>query len=223
MGRLQRRKNNSGIKIERPVQEPVARSRQGALDSRAFDSDTAADAWANKPDAHFRAMGYSADGVSAMALLADGGLMGQRQPRPDFGDVSPGRRRNMAANVGKNTMPEILVRKLAHKLGYRFRLHVKGLPGRPDVVFPARRKIIDVRGCFWHRHQGCAAAATPATRPDFWRAKFDDTVSRDARNLAMLENGGWEVMVIWECETRQPGLDHRLRAFLGPSRATSAF
>ena len=142
--------------------------------------------------------------------------MTQPLSRPDFRDVTPARRRNMASNAGKDTKPELLVRKLAHQLGYRYRLHAKGLPGRPDVVFPGRRKIIEVRGCFWHRHTGCSAAATPTTRADFWRAKFDATVLRDTRNLDALEQAGWEVMVIWECEVKESDLGDRLQAFLGP-------
>jgi DNA mismatch endonuclease Vsr len=137
--------------------------------------------------------------------------------RPDFKDVSPERRRNMAANAGKNTGPEIVVRKVAHALGYRFRLHGKNLPGRPDIVFSGRRKIIEVRGCFWHRHAGCQAAAIPAKRREFWQAKFDDTVSRDKRNLAALRGAGWDVMVVWECEVKMPDLSARLQAFLSSS------
>lgn len=127
----------------------------------------------------------------------------------------------MAAITGKNTQPEILVRRLAHSMGYRYRLHAKGLPGRPDVVFPGRRKIIEVRGCFWHRHPGCILAATPGTRPDFWQAKFQATVARDIRNLAALEASGWKVMVIWECEVKDAQLMDRLRMFLGPPRRSS--
>jgi DNA mismatch endonuclease Vsr len=123
----------------------------------------------------------------------------------------------MAAIGGKNTQPEMLVRRLAHSLGYRYRLHVKNLPGRPDIVFPAYRKIIEVRGCFWHRHPGCVLAATPATRVDFWEEKFRATVARDIRNVAALQARGWAVMVLWECETSETSLRDRLFAFLGPS------
>ncbi len=124
----------------------------------------------------------------------------------------------MAAIAGKDTQPEIAVRRIAHRLGYRYRLHVKDLPGRPDLVFPGRRKIIEVRGCFWHRHPGCILSATPATRRDFWQAKFQATVARDARNLAALEASGWAVMVVWECEISDEHLVDRLRTFLGPLR-----
>ena len=117
---------------------------------------------------------------------------------------------------GKNTEPELMVRRLIHGLGYRYRLHVRDLPGRPDIVFPSRRKIIEVRGCFWHRHPGCSLAAIPATRVDFWEAKLSGTVARDAKNLAALESSGWNVMVLWECEISETHLADRLRRFLGP-------
>jgi DNA mismatch endonuclease Vsr len=120
----------------------------------------------------------------------------------------------MAKITGKNTRPELAVRQLAHSLGYRYRLHSKGLPGRPDIVFPGRRKIIEVRGCFWHRHPGCAFSALPGTRQEFWQAKFDATVARDARNLAALEAAGWAVLVIWECEAGDLKLAERLQVFL---------
>jgi len=136
--------------------------------------------------------------------------------RPDFSDVPEARRRNMSAISGKNTWPELVVRRLAHRMGYRFRLHVNQLPGRPDLVFPGRLKLIELRGCFWHRHPGCVHAATPKTRPEFWQAKFDGTVARDARNVAVLEAAGWKVLVIWECEVVLPTLESRLRNFLGP-------
>jgi DNA mismatch endonuclease Vsr len=139
-----------------------------------------------------------------------------RPPGLDFPDPTDARRRNMAAITGKDTRPEMAVRQLVHRMGYRYRLHVRDLPGRPDMVFPARRKLIEIRGCFWHRHPGCRFAATPATRHGFWQAKFEATVARDARNLAMLESVGWQVLVIWECEIRDPRLADRLRTFLGP-------
>lgn len=141
-----------------------------------------------------------------------------QRPRPDFADVTAARRRNMAANRGKDTSPEIIIRKLAHAIGYRYRLHVGALPGRPDMVFPGRRKIVDVRGCFWHRHVGCARTTTPVSRADFWRDKFLATVERDARNIGLLEASGWAVMVIWECEVKRTDLADRLESFLGPPR-----
>lgn len=135
-------------------------------------------------------------------------------------DVLEARRRNMSAVRGKHTKPELLVRSLLHRMGYRYRLHGRDLPGRPDIVFPTRRKAIEVRGCFWHRHPdpACRNAVMPATRREWWQAKLDANVARDARNLAALEDAGWAVLVLWECEVRrdQGDLSRRLRAFLGP-------
>jgi DNA mismatch endonuclease Vsr len=123
----------------------------------------------------------------------------------------------MAAIRSKDTKPEILVRRLLHGMGFRFRLH-QDLPGRPDIVLSGRRTIVEVRGCFWHRHSGCQFAAMPATRQGYWRTKFDQNVARDAANLARLAEAGWKVLVIWECETSDPDLSSRLQEFLGPTR-----
>jgi DNA mismatch endonuclease Vsr len=141
---------------------------------------------------------------------------------PSFGDVPAGRRRNMRAVRGKDTGAELRVRRLLHALGYRFRLHARQLPGRPDIVFPARRKAIEVRGCFWHRHPDpqCKNAALPATRREWWAKKLDANVARDLRNLEALEAMDWKVLVIWECEMRDTaGLETTLTGFLGPSKA----
>lgn len=105
----------------------------------------------------------------------------------------------MAGIKGKNTVPELIVRSLAHSLGLRFRLHGKNLPGRPDLVFAKHRAVILVHGCFWHRHN-CGLAAIPKTRPEFWAAKFEANTSRDARNKIELERLGWRVVEVWECE-----------------------
>ncbi|MGA9865765.1 MAG: very short patch repair endonuclease [Acetobacteraceae bacterium] len=138
------------------------------------------------------------------------------QPRrPTFDDVSAARRRNMSAIKGKHTVPEMVVRKLAHSLGYRYRVHVNGLPGRPDLVFPARRKVILVHGCFWHWHR-CANSVLPRSRAEWWAAKLDANVARDARNHAALEAAGWRVLIVWECQTGSADLSKRLQAFLGP-------
>jgi len=122
----------------------------------------------------------------------------------------------MASIKGKNTKPEMVVRRLLHGLGYRYRLHVKYLPGCPDVVFPRQKKAIDVMGCFWHRHQACKFATTPTTRADFWQAKFQANVKRDTRNRALLDEKGWGLLVIWECEISKSDLSDRLREFLNP-------
>jgi DNA mismatch endonuclease (patch repair protein) len=118
---------------------------------------------------------------------------------------------------GKDTKPELAVRRMLHAMGYRFRLHRKDLPGRPDIVFPGRRKVIFVHGCFWHGHEGCRLAARPSTRADFWAAKIDGNRARDARNLASLRDAGWEAHVLWECgiEGHHDTLAARVSAFLG--------
>lgn len=114
----------------------------------------------------------------------------------------------------KNTKPELIVRRLAHGLGYRFRLHRKDLPGRPDLVFPGLKKAIFVHGCFWHRHN-CSKATTPKTNVSFWQEKFDRNVERDKSAISALEGIGWGVMIVWECETKdREGLILRLTNFL---------
>lgn len=108
---------------------------------------------------------------------------------------------------------------MLHRMGYRFRVQLKGVPGRPDVALTARRKAILVHGCFWHQHPGCRHARIPATRPDFWELKFGRNRERDARLVREAESLGWCVLVVWECETtRLDELQARLMAFLGPSR-----
>ncbi|AGG87595.1 very short patch repair endonuclease [Rhodanobacter denitrificans] len=130
--------------------------------------------------------------------------------------VSPAIRSRMMSRIrGSDTAPELAVRSCAHRLGLRFRLHVRNLPGRPDLVFPKHRKIIFVHGCFWHRH-GCKWTTTPKTRQEFWRQKFLANQSRDRRNIAALEIDGWTVHVIWECETRDmAALEIRLAKLFG--------
>jgi DNA mismatch endonuclease, patch repair protein len=107
---------------------------------------------------------------------------------------------NMSRIKGKNTAPERIVRSKLHKLGYRFRLHPKHLPGKPDLVMPKYRMIVFVNGCFWHRHH-CKYAYTPKTRKDFWEEKFKKNIERDQAVLAKLKSLGWNVLTIWECET----------------------
>jgi DNA mismatch endonuclease (patch repair protein) len=121
---------------------------------------------------------------------------------PKFDGVAPERSRLMARVKGKNTKPELIVRRGLHRLGYRFRLHRGDLPGRPDIVLPKYRTAIFVHGCFWHRHPGCSKASTPKTRADFWLDKFATNVARDGRNVEALEAGGWQVLIVWECETK---------------------
>lgn len=109
---------------------------------------------------------------------------------------------NMSRIGGRNTKPELRLRSLLHRAGFRFRLHAKDLPGRPDIVLPRYRTVIFVHGCFWHRHAGCRNATTPSTRMEFWQDKFDGNVNRDQRNRATLEAAGWKVLTVWECELK---------------------
>ncbi len=103
---------------------------------------------------------------------------------------------------GKDTTPEIKVRKVLHGLGYRFGLHASDLPGKPDIVLRKRRTAIFVHGCFWHRHAGCRYATTPKSKIAFWRQKFETNVARDRRNIRQLRKSGWRVLVVWQCHTR---------------------
>ena len=111
---------------------------------------------------------------------------------------------------GKDTTPELLVRSALHRMGYRFRLHKKDLPGRPDIVLSRFRTVVFVHGCFWHRHPGCAQAYTPKSRLGFWKSKFHQNVRRDATVTAELQSLGWNVVVVWECEVKGQGLEERL-------------
>lgn len=110
------------------------------------------------------------------------------------------RSRIMRAVGRTNTKPELVVRRMLHTLGLRFRLHRRNLPGTPDIVLPRWRTVIFVHGCFWHRHMGCRKATTPKSRKEFWSTKFEQNVRRDRRTEALLRDGGWRVLVVWECE-----------------------
>lgn len=122
----------------------------------------------------------------------------------------------MARVRNRNTRPEMLVRRLAHQFGYRFRLHKSDLPGKPDLAFPSRRKVIFVHGCFWHRHRDCRRASVPASNEEFWRRKLQKNADRDAAQLAALEALGWDALVVWECQTKDLGqLARTIRSFLG--------
>jgi DNA mismatch endonuclease (patch repair protein) len=121
----------------------------------------------------------------------------------------------MAAVHSTNTKPELAVRKIAHALGYRYRLNVADLPGKPDLVFPARRKIILVHGCFWHRHPRCRYATSPKTRAAFWQKKFCANIARDRRTRQLLRKLGWSILTIWQCELKNPQkLEVRIDEFL---------
>lgn len=106
---------------------------------------------------------------------------------------------------GRDTKPELVVRRTIHRMGFRFRLHRRDLAGTPDIVLPRHKLVIFVHGCFWHRHEGCRHSTTPKTRTTFWTAKFDANIERDRRNAAALELAGWRVATVWECETRNLG------------------
>jgi DNA mismatch endonuclease (patch repair protein) len=110
----------------------------------------------------------------------------------------------MASVHSRDTQPELAVRKIVHAMGYRYRLHTKSLPGKPDLVFPARRKIVLVHGCFWHRHRKCRYATTPKTRTEYWQDKFDTNVARDRRTVRELKKLGWAVKTVWQCELKHP-------------------
>lgn len=132
--------------------------------------------------------------------------------------LTPERRsENMRRIKSKGMKPELTVRQLAHRLGYRFRLHRKDLPGKPDLVFAGRRKVIFVHGCFWHQHPdpGCSDARRPRSNTNYWGPKLERNIVRDEYARRSLENAGWKVLVIWDCETRnQANLEARLRGFL---------
>ncbi|UVK40578.1 very short patch repair endonuclease [Mesorhizobium sp. AR10] len=131
--------------------------------------------------------------------------------------IDPDRSRQMALIRSTDTKPEMTIRRLAHTLGYRFRLHRKDLPGRPDLVFPSRRAVIFVSGCWWHGHSCKRGARVPKTNATYWKAKIARNVERDAASLAALEATGWRALVIWECELKHvDDLTRRLREFLGP-------
>ncbi|MXR32153.1 very short patch repair endonuclease [Pseudomonas sp. PICF6] len=113
------------------------------------------------------------------------------------------RSKMMSAIRGKDTCPEMVVRRFLHGRGYRYRIHRKDLPGKPDIVVPRLKVCIFVHGCFWHRHPGCSFATTPKTRPEFWNEKFEKNVARDLANIDALEAAGWNVLIVWECQLKK--------------------
>lgn len=122
----------------------------------------------------------------------------------------------------KDTRPEMLVRRLVHSVGYRYRLHGAKLPGKPDLVFASRRKVIFVHGCFWHRHDHCALARMPKSNQDFWMAKLEGNKKRDAITYRRLREMGWDVLVVWECELRDlDEVQRRITHFLGATGGAS--
>ena len=131
--------------------------------------------------------------------------------------LTPERRsRNMGRIGSKNTRPEMLVRRLVHGLGYRYRLHAKDLPGKPDLVFRSRKKVIFVHGCFWHQHKGCREGRVPTSRESYWAPKLARNVERDREHIRALKLLGWRTLVLWECQLGNPKeVEHKVRAYLG--------
>lgn len=129
---------------------------------------------------------------------------------------SPEKRSRIMGRVkGRDTKPEILVRSSVHKMGYRFRVNVRRLPGNPDIVLQRHKKVIFVHGCFWHGHEGCPRSKRPTTNVEFWNRKLDLNIERDKRFESELISQGWKVLVIWQCETRKPDeLLGKLEGFL---------
>lgn len=132
-------------------------------------------------------------------------------------DVDPKRSYLMSRVKGKNTLPELRIRRIAHSLGLRFRLHRRDLPGTPDLVFPRWKIAVFMHGCYWHRHPGCKLSTTPKTRVEFWESKFIRNVERDRQNVAALERLGWRVLTFWQCELAKPDVvrDRLLDATFG--------
>jgi DNA mismatch endonuclease (patch repair protein) len=139
----------------------------------------------------------------------------RRNPISQFENVAPVVRRRMSRIRKKDTKPELVVRRIAHRLGYRYRLHRRDLPGTPDLTFPLRRKVVLVHGCFWHQHDCQLGAKQPRVRPEYWLPKLQRNKERDARNLELLRSAGWSTLVLWECQLSEPSaLARRLRNFL---------
>lgn len=134
--------------------------------------------------------------------------------------VTPTRRSEIMARVhARDTKPEMLVRRMVHAMGYRYRLHAKDLPGKPDLVFRSRKKVLFVHGCFWHRHPGCVLARLPKSHQDFWMPKLTANRLRDMKCERSLEEAGWGVLVIWECELGDVSqLKAKIRGFLDAQR-----
>lgn len=127
------------------------------------------------------------------------------------------RSENMRRIRSKDTAPEMAVRRLAHGLGYRYRLHRKDIPGKPDLVFPGRRKVIFIHGCFWHQHPGCREGRPPKSNAAYWLPKLERNIERDKAALAQLAAAGWDALVVWECETKNhEAMRQALLDFLGP-------
>lgn len=154
--------------------------------------------------------------MKSAAKDAGKGTRGGGVGRADI--YSPEKRSEIMGRVkGRDTKPERAVRSLIHRMGFRFRLHASQLPGRPDIVLPRHRKVIFVHGCFWHQHPGCRRAKLPQTRAEWWKSKLTRNSQRDSETQEQLRQQGWEVLVIWQCQLRDPcRLEAELRKFLDP-------
>ena len=119
---------------------------------------------------------------------------------------------NMSRIRSQDTKPELLIRSFLYQRGFRFRLHEKSLPGSPDIVLPKYKTVIEIRGCFWHRHPGCKVATTPSSNVDFWNTKFERNVARDKKNEVAINNLGWNLIVVWGCQVRNKAILNRLPA-----------
>ncbi|MGX7953557.1 very short patch repair endonuclease [Tsuneonella sp. HG249] len=138
--------------------------------------------------------------------------------------VDPETRSRMMAGIrGRNTRPELALRHALHAAGYRYRLHRRDLPGSPDLVFSQYRAVIFVNGCFWHRHEGCRFATTPATRTEFWQQKFDANVERDVRNRNELSTAGWRTGIVWECSLKTLGAEEMVTRVADWLKSSSEF
>ena len=153
--------------------------------------------------------------MCSLVVLGSGGLRYRYNPTMDT--LSRAERSERMARIrGRDTKPELMVRRLVHRCGFRYRLHGKTLPGKPDLVFSSRHKVIFVHGCFWHRHPHCALARLPKSRLDFWMPKLTGNRRRDLRNIRRLSSLGWKAETIWECELQDTRrMEHKIRSFLG--------
>jgi DNA mismatch endonuclease, patch repair protein len=156
--------------------------------------------------------------VAARAPCGDWGVLvpGRKTREWDMDTLTPEERSEIMSRVkGKDTRPEMVVRRLIHGMGFRYQLHRADLPGKPDIVFPGRRKVIFVHGCFWHRHKNCKLARLPKSRVSFWEKKLEANRVRDTASQKTLNEMGWRTMIIWECEISDAVvLAERLRRFL---------
>ena len=150
-------------------------------------------------------------------MLSFSGLMvAKKKYGPYSGDTlsTAERSERMSRVRSKDTRPELFVRRLLFSTGYRYRLHLRSVPGTPDIVFPSRKKAIFVHGCFWHRHWECRNTRLPKSKLEFWKPKLEGNKARDTQKQRELLKAGWQFLIIWECEIRDDALRNRLRSFL---------